>query len=329
MKISMKYILSTITLIFLSCSGESDVHSVIKEDQETVKEETIEREGLQTQGVEIIVLGEAQDAGAPQLYCEEKCCIRLRDNNDRKLVSCIGVKDLDNSEYYLFDATPDMDEQLEHFCEKGSLDGIFLTHAHIGHYTGLMYLGREAHSAEMVPVFAMPKMAEFLRKNGPWSLLVENGNIDLVEVENEGEVQLNSQLLVKPFLVPHRDEFSETVGYKIIGPKKTALFIPDIDKWDEWEKDIKREINEVDIALIDATFYDEHELKGRDMSEIPHPFVVETMKLFQEESEELKNKVYFIHINHSNPILDEDSEEAQQVISNGFNIAYEGTRIAL
>ena len=61
-------------------------------------------------------------------------------------------------------------------------------------------------------------------------------------------------LQITPILVPHRDEFSETVGYYIKGKEKTLLFIPDIDKWYRWETDIRELVKEVDYALLDASF---------------------------------------------------------------------------
>ena len=70
-----------------------------------------------------------------------------------------------------------------------------------------------------------------------------------------------------PFLVPHRDEFSETVGFEIKGENKTAVFIPDIDKWSKWNSDLKELIKRVDYAFLDATFYKNGEIPSRDMSE--------------------------------------------------------------
>ena len=130
-------------------------------------------------------------------------------------------------------------------------------------------------------------------------------------------------------LVPHRDEFSETVGYQIDGPNKTALFIPDIDKWEIWERDILEEIRQVDYAMVDATFFDENELPGRNMSDIPHPFVVESMELFEGLSETDKNKVIFIHLNHSNPLLDRGSAAYQLIVARGFKVAKEGDHLPL
>ena len=182
-------------------------------------------------------------------------------------------------------------------------DGIFLTHAHIGHYTGLMYLGKEATNAKKVPVYAMPKMGGFLEQNGPWNQLVTNNNITLKKLENNKAIVLSENLKVIPFTVPHRDEYSETVGYTIIGPNKTALFIPDIDKWEKWETNIIAAISKVDYAFIDATFYDAEEINNRDISQIPHPFVIESMALFDNLSETQKKKIHFIHFNHTKPFI--------------------------
>lgn len=276
----------------------------------------------------VIVLGNVQDAGSPHIACKKECCLELFQNpdNTRKVVS-LGVVDPENNRKYLFDATPDMPEQLKilkNYMPKNvneTVDGIFLTHAHIGHYSGLMYLGTEAMGASNVNVFAMPVMDSYLRSNGPWSQLIGNQNISLQALKNKLEISLTSNLSVIPFLVPHRDEYSETVGYKLVGPNKTALFIPDIDKWHKWETSIADEIKQVDYAFLDAGFFSEEEIDNRDISEIPHPTVQESMELFAELPLKEKNKVWFIHMNHTNPMLNPESEESKLVISKGYNIA--------
>ncbi len=280
------------------------------------------------QGACLIVLGTVQDAGSPHIACQKACCLELFKNPDpgRKVVS-LGLIDLKVGKKYLFEATPDMTTQmkaLKEFSLDGSSetpDGIFLSHAHIGHYTGLMYLGKEAMNAHKVPVYAMPRMSSFLETNGPWSQLVANHNIVLNEIQDHKEVILTAQLKVRPLKVPHRDEYSETVGYVISGPNKSALFIPDIDKWEKWKLDINAEIKKVDYALLDATFFDEKEINNRDISEIPHPFIIESMKKFEMMTPEEKNKIIFIHFNHTNPVLKPESEASTTVLKNGFRIA--------
>lgn len=279
-------------------------------------------------GVFLVVLGTTQDGGSPHVGCKKDCCEALFDKEDysRKVVS-LGLLDAINSKKYLFEATPDISKQMKMlkimapFKSEETPDGIFLTHAHIGHYTGLMYLGKEALNSDKLPVYAMPKMTRFLEKNGPWNQLISNDNIKLVELENTQVMKLSQEIVVTPIEVPHRDEYSETVGYLIEGPSKKALFIPDIDKWAKWEMDILDKIKEVDYAFLDATFYDAEELDNRDIASIPHPFLVESMKQFEHLEHSERSKVHFIHFNHTNPVLDPFSEASKKVLAAGFNIA--------
>jgi pyrroloquinoline quinone biosynthesis protein B len=283
----------------------------------------------------LVVLGTIQDAGSPHIACKKACCENLfkKSNPLRKVVS-LGIIDPQNNKSFLFEATPDISSQVKNLKQFLNSDnelpnGIFLSHAHIGHYTGLMYLGKEATNASQVPVYAMPRMKKFLESNGPWSQLVSTNNITLQEIENQREIKLTSNVKVIPFTVPHRDEFSETVGYKIIGPNKSVLFIPDIDKWEKWETDISAAITEVDYAFVDATFFDGKELNSRDISQIPHPFVIESMELFKALPSEEKQKIHFIHFNHTNPILNPESDAVKTVLKNGFNIAKINMSISL
>jgi pyrroloquinoline quinone biosynthesis protein B len=206
---------------------------------------------------------------------------------------------------------------------------VFLTHAHIGHYAGLMHFGREAMNAQGLPVYAMPLMSAYLSNNGPWSQLVALNNVALMPLGDNQPVALTTSLSVTPMLVPHRDEFSETVGYRIEGPNKSALFIPDINKWADWDTDIVALIKTVDYALLDATFFADGELGNRDMSQIPHPFVAESMALFSNLPAKERGKVWFIHFNHTNPLLDLESPESLRVIDAGYHIAAEGLRLPL
>ncbi len=316
-----------LVLLFFFACAETDktnthVSNVLKDE---IKE-----------GVSLMVLGTAQDAGSPHIACKKECCSAIFNGSKKpKEVVSLGVIDHTNHKSYLFEATPDITKQVKYLKEKRGAsspelpDGIFLTHAHIGHYAGLMYLGKEATNAPEIPVFAMPKMKTFLEQNGPWGQLVQNSNIKIEALEHEAEVILTNHLKVIPFTVPHRDEYSETVGYKIIGPNKSALFIPDINKWSVWETSITELIHEVDYAFLDATFYDGDEINHRDISEIPHPFVVESMELFSNLSKSEKQKIYFIHFNHTNPLLNSESEQSKEVLESGFHIAQIGMTFQL
>lgn len=289
---------------------------------------------IQAKNPYVLVLGTAQDAGVPQIGCLSEFCQKAWKNPKlRKMVSSIALVNPDTNQRWIFDATPDLPTQFQILKEttkdfSNKLDGIFLTHAHIGHYTGLMYLGRESMGTKNVRVYAMPRMKLMLEQNAPWSQLVEIENISIQNLENEKEVSLNENLKAKPFLVPHRDEFSETVGYRISSKDKSLIFIPDIDKWQKWDKNLQDVVKENDFVFVDATFFADGEIP-RPMSEVPHPFVSETMNLLKSLSEKDKNKVHFIHFNHSNPLIQGDKKKIKEVRENGFNIAYEKQKIVL
>lgn len=291
----------------------------------------------------VLVLGIAQDAGYPQTSCRRACCASVAaDPARRRLVASIAIVDPGSGQRWIIDATPDFREQLalldavappaasrEGFPSQPLLDGILLTHAHIGHYTGLMDLGREVTGAQRVPVYAMPRMRSFLERNGPWRQLVELGNIELRALAADEPVALNGRVRVTPLPVPHRDEYSETVGFRIEGPGRSMLYIPDIDKWERWERSIADEIARVDVALVDGTFYSGDELGGRDMAQIPHPSVQETMSRLAGLSRAERAKVRLIHLNHTNPLLDAGGEAAREVRREGFHVAAQGEVIEL
>jgi len=279
----------------------------------------------QSDEFELMVLGTSQDAGYPQIGCTKVCCENI---TTPEPVASMAI--ISQGKYWIIDATPDFTLQYNMLLKQypdSKLGGIFLTHAHIGHYTGLMYLGREAMNADSVPVFCLPKMEVFLRNHQPWKQLVDLGNIKLVSLNANEAIALTPKTSITPLLVPHRDEISETCGYLLASKDKKALYIPDIDKWDQWKMSIIDWVNMVDIALLDATFYDENDLPNRDMNEIPHPFVIESLEKFEGLPPPSLGKVYFTHFNHTNPLLRSESEASMQVEEAGFNIARTGIKL--
>ena len=278
----------------------------------------------------VVILGITQDGGYPQAGCIKSCCKDLWGVNSKK-VSCIGIVDPPSKKSWMVDSTPDFPEQYHILKEhhQSKIEGIFLTHAHVGHYTGLLNFGKEIMGSNKISVFTMPKMKLFLINNAPWSQLIKINNIELIPIFKDREIQLNSHLIIEPILVPHRDEFSETVGFKIMGSKKSLVYIPDIDKWNVWERDIIKIILNNDFILIDGTFYANNEIPNRDMSMIPHPFITESMELFSTLNTINRNKVYFIHLNHTNPAIKNNSAAFNRIRSKRFNIAQEGQKFNL
>jgi pyrroloquinoline quinone biosynthesis protein B len=267
-------------------------------------------------GARLVVLGIAQDGGMPHMGCDQgPCAAARRGERNAEKVACLGLAV--GGRTYLFDATPDFPAQVAAMGARLP-DGVFLTHAHIGHYAGLVHLGKEVAGARGVPLYATPKMHAFLASNAPWRTLVENQNVD---PRPNDDVDLGDGVRVTAFQVPHRNEFADTVGYRIEGPRASALFVPDIDRWVPWDKDIRALVSSVDYAFLDGTFLSGDELPGRDMSKVPHPLVTDTM----DRLDGLGAKVRFIHLNHTNPLYDDASPAERR----GFHVAREGDAFRL
>jgi len=275
-----------------------------------------------------MVLGIAQDGGIPQAGCRKSCCTSGR----HERVASLAIVDPGSHRWWLIDATPDFPSQLAAMAAEApacSLAGIFLTHAHIGHYTGLAHLGREAMGARGMPVWAMPRMRDFLTANGPWGQLVTLANIELRPLAADSTIALGDSLRVTPFRVPHRDEYSETVGFRINGPRGAVVYLPDIDKWERWDRRIEDVIAGASAAYLDGTFFDAAELPGRDMSEIPHPFIVESLSRFATLPAAARKHIQFIHLNHTNRAGIAGTAERKRVEAAGCGVAAAGERTAL
>ena len=283
-------------------------------------------------GPRAVVLGIAQDGGVPHIGCRQEACVAARrDPSRRQRVASIGLVDSDGARF-LIDATPDIASQIESLWgsepppdRQRPVAGILLTHAHVGHYAGLMLLGREALGARGVPVYATPRMCRFLRENGPWSQLVSLGNIELREIAPGAEIALSPRLRVTPLAVPHRDEFSDTVAFRVRGPGRTLLYVPDVDKWERWDRRLEDEVAGADVALLDGTFLEPSEIPGRTQADIPHPLVGETAARL---APALRSRVRLIHLNHTNALLWEP-RRLEDASLRGLTLARDGEELGL
>ncbi len=283
------------------------------------------------------ILGIAQDGGLPHLGCDRACCVRARRDASRALkVASLGLSVAPAGPLLLVDATPDLPAQVHALREASGLrgapgrpmDGILLTHAHVGHYAGLIHLGREAAAARAVPLLATERMCAFLRESKPWSLLLEAGNVELSPLEPGTRVALAEDLHAEVLPVPHRDEASDTIGFIFSGPSRRLLYVPDTDAWTAWPRPIRDFVAGVDVAVLDGTFFDASEVTWRDPGEIPHPYIRTSMDLLEAGVREGR-RVLFTHLNHSNPALDPGSEAAAEIGRRGFGIAAEGMEFVL
>jgi pyrroloquinoline quinone biosynthesis protein B len=292
--------------------------------------------GEEASTMELLVLGTAQDGGVPHLGCDAPCCVEARRSGRSLHPTSLAVHDAQSGRLLLFEATPAVEAQVALLHEligsprrgRAPVDAVAITHAHIGHYLGLAQFGREVAAVEDLPVYVGPRMAGFLRENGPWSQLVEAGQIRLEVVEPGASFSPWDGLTVTAVPVPHRDEFSETYAYRIQGPRRTVLFVPDIDGWDEEPGILERLFADVDIAYVDATWYDGRELPGRDLSTIPHPRMTDTMDRLAAWATVHPGGLRFIHFNHTNPAW-RDEEIRRRIRQRGFDLAEPGERVGL
>ncbi|MCH2162295.1 MAG: MBL fold metallo-hydrolase [Phycisphaerales bacterium] len=286
---------------------------------------------------DLYVLGSAQDGGLPHVGCEKPCCVNARATGRVETPACLGIHDRHSGRLVLVEATPAVESQLATFYEltgvKGRgrqpVDAVLITHAHIGHYAGLIQFGREVASTREMPTYVTPSMAGFLRDNGPWSQLVELGQLDLVEITpGKQRFEPIEGLEVEAIAVPHREEFSDTVAFRFHGPEQTVLFCPDIDRWTVRQGLLEGLLEGVDVAYLDGTFYDGRELPGRNIADIPHPPIVDTMDRLAEDAKERPGRIRFLHINHSNPVYNDEAVIAE-VEARGFGIARTGEKVDL
>ena len=281
-----------------------------------------------------LVLGTAQDGGLPQIGCFTDRCNEARTNP--RYVASLALIEPEAERYYLVDASPDLTRQVDLIREEGfrrragerrPFDGIFLTHAHMGHYLGLALLGREGVGTAPTPVYCTPRMAQYLSTNGPWSLMVDEGRLQFPTIPVDRWFDVSDQLSARMIPVPHRPEFSDTVGFMFRGPSHSILYIPDIDRWEAWDYAIAETVLEVDAALLDGSFYSGAEIPGRNIEDIPHPLIPHSMDMLQSAIRD-GARVIFTHFNNTNPAHD-DGPEAREIRGRGFELARQGMRIPL
>ncbi|HKY32282.1 MAG TPA: MBL fold metallo-hydrolase [Candidatus Polarisedimenticolia bacterium] len=291
--------------------------------------------------VHAVVLGNVQDGGLPHLGCARECCERARrDPAASKRVASLGLiaRPREGSpRLFLLDATPDIRSQIDSLTDPPQraarpaglpVDGILLTHAHVGHYTGLMYLGKESMAARGVPVHATARMAAFLSAGGPWRRLLEGGHVALRPMTAGEPIVLAPGLSVTPIRVAHREEDSDAMGFLVAGPSRRLLYIPDIDAWERWETDIATLAATVDVALLDGTFHGPEEVPGRSLADVPHPTMLSTMDRLAAAAR-AGCRILFIHLNHTNPALWPGSAERRALRERGFDVAEDGLRLEL
>lgn len=284
--------------------------------------------------LEVRLLGSAQDGGVPHAGCRCIHCQRaLEDPTQRQFATSLAIIDRRQTptRVWLIDATPDLTWQLEMLGDALSMperprrlrqpDGVFLTHAHMGHVGGLQQFGRESMGVRDLTVYAGAELQDLLRQSRLIEPTVERFQFSTLTPDRA--ISLAPDLRIEPLAVPHRDEWGVgTFGFRISGPVRSVLYLPDIDRWELWER-ADEVLRSVDVAIVDACFYDADEIGGR--TDIPHPFVTDTLARYGE----IPGTLVLTHLNHTNPLLDPASPRRVEVERRGAVIASAGLRWSL
>lgn len=263
------------------------------------------------------ILGSAQDGGVPHLGCGCTQCTAAREGGAApRSAASMKVSDEGRGVNYLFDISPD----IRHHVGDDFIDGIFLSHAHLGHVTGLLYLGKEAANAEEVPVYCSETVAEFLQNTSPYRLLVDRNNID-VNTFAGSKAENVMGITVTPVPVENKGYVpTDTYGFVIRTQETTLFYVSDLD---EWTEDALDRVREADIAIVDGCFWSREEIERYES--VPHPPMQESMELLAD----MDTEIYFTHMNHTNPVIDPDSDERAAVEDAGFNVVEDGMEIEL
>ena len=281
--------------------------------------------------VEVTLLGLAQDGGRPQAGCTRPCCADLAPE-DAAYPVALGITD--GNANHLIEATRFLSQQLTVWGQS-SIDNVLLTHAHFGHVDGLGLFGRETMNARNVGLHTSSEMEHLIDRTPQWSLMLEQGVFDAKVFHDGDRILLSEHVIAQPIRVPHRDELSDMHAFVIRGPNRSLLFLPDHDTWEETlarhhQDNIRTWLASlgVEIALIDGTFWSNDELTGRNQDKVPHPPVSKTLEMLGPRQEH-DPEIYFIHLNHTNPLYDSDSEASVRLATSGWSVAQQGQTFSL
>ncbi|MHA2105763.1 MAG: MBL fold metallo-hydrolase [Candidatus Hodarchaeales archaeon] len=282
--------------------------------------------------VEIFVLGTIQDGGLPQIGCFcLNCKIAIKSKMKNRFRSSIAIKT--KTSVYLVDATPDIEYQYPLLMSLTNMDeipnrnlklsGIILTHLHTGHYTGLVHLGKESASTRNLPVYMTSENELFIRKNKPYSYLIEREEIKPIQIHFDQKFIEEDNLVITPFEVPHRNEDGDTIGLNIRNSStgKNLIYISDIDYL---PKEIIKKFQTSNVIIFDGSFFSKNEISGQE--NVPHPPIKSTIEIL---GKNFHSDFYFTHINHTNPVLNSQSDETEFLTKSGYKLASEGLTISL
>ncbi len=300
------------------------------------------------------VLGAAAGGGFPQWNCNCRNCDGVRKGSLRatpRTQSSIAVS-ADNINWILFNASPDLLAQYKSFAElqpartirDTAIRSVVLMDAQIDHTTGLLML-REGRPLE---IYCTDMVREDLSTGNPLFKILGHycgvnwhevptgrGNtFPVIGAEELTFTAVPSKSNAPPYS-PHRDNPLEgdNIGMRIADPRsgKVLFYAPGLG---EIEPHLKPFLEEADVLMVDGTFWTDDEMirlglskkHARDIGHLPQSGaggMIEVLKPLK------ASRKILIHINNTNPILDEDSDERRQLADAGIEVAYDGMDVKL
>lgn len=308
------------------------------------------------------ILGSAAGGGFPQWNCNYRLSRAVRNGEPgfrARTQSSLGVS-ADGKDWVLFNASPDIREQIAAIRElQPSEDGplraspiraVILTNADVDHIAGLLSL-RERHR---FVVYATARVLGVLAENSIFNVLdnelVERRelplNVPTPIIDPDGKP---TTIMVEAFPVPGKvalfledagkaeegfgTQEGDTVGVRVWqeGHHATALYVPGCAAIDA---DLKERIAAAACLFFDGTVYTDDEMStagvgaktGRRMGHLHIGGSGGSMELLADVAP--KHRIY-VHINNTNPILDDNSPEATAVRAGGWEIGYDGMEVSL
>jgi pyrroloquinoline quinone biosynthesis protein B len=303
--------------------------------------------------MKIRILGSGAGGGFPQWNCNCHNCSRIRSgsmNGKARTQSSIAVSS-DNQNWLLINASPDIRVQLEAFpaiqpkqrLRDTGIKAVLLIDSQIDHTTGLLMLREgkplDIYCTKMVkqdltsgfPVFNM--LSHYCTVNHH-PVPIDGGSFTIPAI---ADLRFYTQALKSkaPPYSPHRYDphDGDNIGLIIeqISTGKKVFYSPGLG---EIEPHVMEAMQISDCLLVDGTFWTNDEMvtmgisqkRAREIGHLPQSGEGGMIEVLNG----VKNtRKILIHINNTNPILDEDSEPCQILAKNGIEVAYDGLEIEL
>lgn len=303
------------------------------------------------------ILGSAAGGGFPQWNCACSNCRRLRKgtlHGSARTQVQVAVSS-DNSNWYLLSASPDLPRQIEGFpklhpsarSRETPIAAVVLPGADLDQLLGLILL----RESQPLRVYATPSIQKIIMENNiifamvrkqiSWDDVIPGREFELVSISGT-----NSGIRCLPFALtgnyPHYVSEEQAASFPadqaLLGLRLqhssgggTVVYMPGMPTIEEsWLEHLEN----CDLLLIDGTFWTDEELiriqgGGRTARQMGHLPVSGPGGSLEQLSRLKRPRKIYIHVNNTNPILDEDSPEYQQVRQAGWEIAQDGAELEL